>query len=92
MIRVGNGLTLRGNGPESLSRRHQGQDWHDGAATQARIAAREAVSLELGGSSGYDSGLRFNRWEMLAKCFPHSECVYQGGFGIAESTPPPKRV
>jgi len=45
MIRVGHGSTLRGNWPESLSRRHQGQGWHDGAATQARIAAREVISV-----------------------------------------------
>ena len=56
MIRVGHGLTLRGNGPESLSRRHQGQDWHGGAATQARIAAREVIAFESGGSPGYDGG------------------------------------
>jgi hypothetical protein len=64
MIRVGHGLTLRGNGAESLSRRHQGQDWHDGAATQTRIAAREVVSLESSGSFGYDRGLESDSWEM----------------------------
>ncbi len=57
MIRVGHGLTLRGNRLESLSRGRQGQDWHDGAATKAQIAAREVVSLESGGSFGYDCGL-----------------------------------
>ncbi len=55
---------LRGNGAESLSRRHQGQGWHDGAATQARIVAREVVSLESGGSLGYDLGLKSDNWEM----------------------------
>ena len=57
-------MTLRGNGPESLSRRHQGQDCHDGVATHARIAAREVVSLESGRSFGYDCGLKSDNWEM----------------------------
>ena len=57
-------MGLRGNGPDSLSRRRQGQDWHDGAATQARIAAGEVISLESGGSFGYDCGLKSDNWEM----------------------------
>ena len=43
------------------------QDWHDGAATQARIAAREAVSLESSGSFGYDCGVKSDTWEMSVK-------------------------
>ena len=54
MIRVGHGLTLHGRRPESLSRRHHGQDWRDGAATPARITAREVVAIELSDSFGYD--------------------------------------
>ena len=61
-------LTLRGSGPESLSRRHQGQDWHDGAAAQARIAAREIVSFESSGSFGYHCGLTSDNWEIRVKC------------------------
>ena len=60
-------LMLRGHAPESLSRRHQGQDWQDGAATQAGIATREAVSLGSSASFGYDCGVKFDTWEMSAE-------------------------
>jgi len=67
MIQVGHRLTLRGSGPESLSRSHQVQDWHDAAAMQARIAARKVVSLESGGSFGYDCGVKSDNWEIPDK-------------------------
>ncbi len=38
-----------------------------GAATQAGIATREAVSLGSSGSFGYDCGVRFDTWEMSAE-------------------------
>ncbi len=34
------------------------------AATQARIAAREVVSLESGDSFGYDCGVKSDNWEI----------------------------
>ena len=46
----GQRLTLRGDGAESLSRRHQGRVWHVGAAMQARIAAKNAVPRTNGDS------------------------------------------
>jgi len=57
---------LRRNRQEPSSPRRHEQDWHVGAAGQARITAYEAVSLESSGSSGYDGGLRFDNWEMSA--------------------------
>ena len=60
----GHRLMLRGNGPESSSRRQQAQDCHDEAVRQARITAQEAASLESSGSFGYAHGLRSNKWEI----------------------------
>ncbi len=37
------------------------------ATTQARIEAREVVSLESSGSFGYDCGLRLVKWEIPDK-------------------------
>ena len=49
----------------------QGQDWHNGPATQARIAAREVVSLESGGAFGYDCGVKSDNWEAPGYGYPH---------------------
>jgi hypothetical protein len=43
-------------------------EWRNGgiasdAATQARIAAREVVSLESSGSFGYVGGVKSDNWE-----------------------------
>ena len=43
MIRVGHGLTLRGNGTESLSRKRQRPAWPLGAGKLARLTAAEVV-------------------------------------------------
>ena len=61
MIRVGHGLTLRGSGaaiavPEAS--RAGLASWRAGrAATQARVAAKEVISLDSSVSFGYDGEL-----------------------------------
>ena len=58
-------MTLRGNGRASSLWRRLEQDWHVGAARQARITAREVVSFESSGSIGYDCGVKSDNWEIL---------------------------
>ncbi|MHC4696374.1 MAG: hypothetical protein ACYTFA_06505 [Planctomycetota bacterium] len=58
------------------------QDWHDGAATQARIAAREVVSLESSGPFGYHCGLKSDSREMSVEITKARRSIGQSVFFV----------